>query len=102
MEKGVCQICGLECELTKHHLVPQVKCKNKYKEIKNDDSNIIWICRQCHDAIHANFSESELKYSYSTLESLLESDQIKSFASWRRKHPDFKGSAKMSNARKNR
>ena len=41
MSKAKCQMCGIECELTKHHLIPQVKCKNKYKEIKNEDSNII-------------------------------------------------------------
>ena len=102
MSKAKCQMCGIECELTKHHLIPQVKCKNKYKEIKNEDSNIIWICRPCHDAIHANFSETELKYSYSTLEELLAAPPLKKFISLRQKHPDFSGSAKMSNKRKNR
>ena len=100
MSKEHCEMCGAETNLTKHHLIPHVKCKNKYKQIENDDSNIIMICRQCHDAIHATFSETELRDSYSTLESLLAAPEIAKFVTWRKKHPDFKGSAKMSNRRR--
>ena len=80
-------MCGCEVDnLTKHHLIPQSKCKNKYKEIKEVESNHIWICRQCHDTIHAYFSNQELKDLYNTKELLLSNDKIKKFVDWKKKH----------------
>ena len=99
---GICQTCGLEEDLTKHHLVPQLKAKNKYKEIKEDPSNIIWICRSCHDQIHALKSESELRDCYNTLDKLLEMPEFAKYVAWKKKHPDFKGHSKMSNSRKHK
>ena len=99
---GTCELCGVECHLTKHHLCPQLKCKNKYKEIKEDPSNLIWICDSCHGHIHATFSESELRDLYSTKEKLLEAPEIKKYLKWKEKHPDFKGHSKMSTERKRR
>ena len=47
---GKCATCSLETDLTLHHLVPQSKTKSsKYKKIKDDPSNHLWICRSCHD-----------------------------------------------------
>ena len=97
-----CQICGITCKCTKHHLIPVVKCHNKYKQIKEDPSNHIWICRSCHDQIHALFSENELRDTYNTIEKLLENPQFLKFVEWKKKHPNFNSSSKMSNARKNR
>jgi len=102
MAAGTCETCGCEAELTKHHLRPQLKCKNKYKEIKDDPSNLIWICRSCHDQIHACYTESELRDMYSTKAALMEAPKFKKFVEWRRKHPDFSGHSKMCNDRKRR
>ena len=95
-----CELCGLECELTKHHLVPKLKAKNKYKDIKEDPSNIIWICRSCHDQIHSLWDESTLRDLYSTKESLLKSSEMQKFIAWKKKHPEFKGHSKMNNNRR--
>lgn len=96
-----CELCGCECDLTKHHLIPVSRCKNRYKDIKgDDDSNVIWICRQCHDHIHATHDNSYLRDFLNTKELLLKDDNIRKFVEWRRKHPDFKGHAKMSKGRK--
>lgn len=95
-----CELCGVDCECTKHHLVPKLKAKNKYKDLKDDDSNIIWICRQCHDVIHATWDESTLRDLYNTKEKLLETQEMKKFIAWRQKHPDYNGHSKMSNNRK--
>ena len=96
-----CELCGCESDcLTRHHLIPQLKCKNKYKEMKNDDSNIIVICRQCHDQLHAEYSESELRDLYNTKEKILSSEKMQKFIAWRKKHPNFNGHSKMSNGRK--
>ena len=97
---GKCQTCGCDCELTKHHLVPVSRCKNKYKQIKEDASNHIWICRQCYDAIHASYSEQELRDMYSTLDSLLSAPEFAKFVAWKKKHPEFDGHSKMSNRRR--
>lgn len=99
---GHCAICGCEAELTKHHLVPKSKAKNKYREIRDDESNLAWVCRTCHDQIHALYSESELRDRLSTLDALLNDEKLKAFADWKRKHPGFEGSSKMSNRRKSR
>jgi hypothetical protein len=98
--KNKCQLCGIECELTKHHLVPQLKLKNKYKSLKDDSSNILWICRSCHDQIHTTFSENDLRDNYNTKEKLIEHEGFKKFLAWKVKHPDFKGHSKMSKERK--
>ena len=95
-----CELCGIECELTRHHLVPKLKAKNKYKDIKEDPSNLIWICRSCHDQIHSLWDESALRDLYNTKEKLLNSPEMQRFIKWKMKHPNFKGHSKMSNERK--
>ena len=76
---GKCELCGIETNLTLHHLIPKVKC---------------------HSQIHAMFSENELRDFFNTKEKLLENDNFNKFIKWRIKHPDFKGSSKMSNRRR--
>ena len=97
---GTCSLCGAEEKLTKHHLIPQVRAKNKYKEVKDDPSNWLWICRSCHDQLHAVFTETQLRDNYNTKEKLLESDEMTKFIAWKRKHPGFKGHSKMSNSKR--
>jgi hypothetical protein len=44
----------------------------------------------CHQAIHANFSNSELEKRYATAEALLGHDEIRRFVDWvDNKPPDF-------------
>ena len=73
---------------------------NKY--LKYTETNIIEICRSCHDQIHALWSENELRDSYSTLEKLMAAPEFKKFVDWKKKHPDFKGHSKMSKDHKSR
>ena len=97
---GICALCGTEKKLTRHHLIPKVRAKNKYKEIKEDPSNLLWICRSCHDQIHSLWDESTLRDLYNTKEKLLAAPEMQKFIAWKRKHPDFTGHSKMSNARR--
>lgn len=99
---GNCELCGCECDLTKHHLIPQkVSRSAKYgKELKTEESNFLWICTECHSQIHALYSEQELRDFYYTRELLLSSDKLGKFIKWKVKHPTFNGSSKMSNHRK--
>ena len=97
---GICALCGAEKKLTRHHLIPKVRAKNKYKEIKEDPSNLLWICRSCHDQIHSLWDESTLRDLYNTKEKLLAAPEMQKFIAWKIKHPDFTGHSKMSNARR--
>ena len=94
-------MCGCECKLTLHHLVPQVKCHNKYKKAKNEDTNHIMICDLCHRTIHAYYDENTLRDKYNTLEKILSDEKFASYIEWRKKHPDFNSnSTKQSNKRR--
>ena len=97
---GVCELCNIEEKLTKHHLIPVSRTRNKYKDIKDDPSNWLWICRSCHDQLHALFTETQLRDNYNTKEKILESYEMMKFITWKRKHPDFKGHSKMSNSKR--
>ena len=97
-----CELCGLDCEPTKHHLIPQSRIRNKYKEIKEDPSNIIWICRSCHDQIHSLWDESTLRDLYNTKDKLLAAPAMQKCIKWKIEHPDFNGHSKMSNDRKSK
>ena len=95
-----CELCGSKCNLSRHHLVPKLKAKNKYKKEKDNPSNIILVCRSCNDQIHALFTEVQLRDLYSTKEALLHAPGLDKFIAWKKRHPEFDGHAKMSNCRK--
>lgn len=97
-----CEICGVECDTTKHHLVPFSKSKNKYRENRDDPTNFIWICRFCHDKIHSMFTNNQLRDTYNTKEKLISDEDFSKYVDWRRKHPDVNNSTRMSNERKRR
>ena len=95
-----CELCGIECEPTKHHLVPQHLSRHKNKYLKTDESNFLWVCRECHSQIHAMFTNHELKELYSTKDALLGNDRFRAFVEWRKKHPNFSGSSKMAKSKR--
>ena len=100
---GKCATCGFETELTLHHLVPQSKAKSgKYKQIKDDPSNHLWICRSCHDQIHALYENNILRDVYNTAGALMNAPEFAKYVAWKKKHPDFKGHSKMSNTKKHK
>lgn len=90
-----CELCGSTQNLTKHHLIPQVKCKNKYKAIKNQDENIIVVCETCHRTIHAYFNEQQLRDIFNTIGDLRKSKEFSKYLSWRLKHKDANSPTKM-------
>ena len=79
-----CEICGCECNPTKHHLVPQQVSRHKNKYLKTDEGNFLWVCVECHSQIHALFSNQELKELYDTKEKLLAEPRFHKFAKERR------------------
>ena len=95
-----CEICGCPCKPTLHHLIPQQVSRHKNKYLKTDEGNYLWVCTECHSQIHALFTNYELKTLYPSKELLLAEPRFAKFVEWRKKHPGFKGSSKMSNKRK--
>ncbi|HEX2747999.1 MAG TPA: hypothetical protein VHM91_08380 [Verrucomicrobiales bacterium] len=86
-EQDVCGHCGwrgIVCPLcchaeanSRHHGVPA----------SQGGREIVLLCRPCHSQVHATFTNKQLEKRYSTVEKLLESDEIWKFAQWRHKHP---------------
>lgn len=99
---GKCEICGYEGDVTIHHLIPQqVSRSTKYsKKLKTDENNFINVCNECHSQIHALFTNQELRDVYFTKDALMSNEKFEKFVKWRMKHPDFKGSSKMSNRKR--
>src|SRR5438105_267720 len=88
-----CALCHrLVSELTKHHLIPRTRHKNK-KNKKDFDreevkSRLAWLCRPCHKNVHALFSEKTLEREFPTLESLAAHPEIQKFTEWIANKPD--------------
>jgi hypothetical protein len=94
MEKNeFCELCEREFQkLTKHHLIPRTRHKNKRNK-KNFDrqevrERVIWICGPCHKNIHALLTEKELEYDYNTLDLLKEHPGVKKFVEWIKGRPE--------------
>ena len=90
-----CALCGRAVEvLTRHHLIPRTRHKNKKnKELFDRDTvkEIIWVCRACHDTIHAALTEKQLERDYNTVEALATHPEIKKFVDWIRDKPETIG-----------
>lgn len=84
-----CALCQRLVPLTRHHLIPQTRHKNKKnkktfsrQEVK---TRVAWLCRACHANVHACFSEKQLEREYNTLELLAGDERIQRFSAWVRK-----------------
>lgn len=40
-KNGKCELCGNECELTVHHLIPVSQSRHKNKYLKTDEGNLL-------------------------------------------------------------
>ena len=83
-----CKICLRDLPLTRHHLVPVTRHKNK-RTLKRHDkeslNTVLLVCRQCHNQLHALISEKDMDESYYTYEKLLSHEGIAKFTEWIRK-----------------
>jgi hypothetical protein len=100
----ICDLCNRNVpELTRHHLIPQTRHKNKRnkknftrQEVKE---RLIMLCRICHRNVHAQLTEKQLEYEYNTIEKLLEHPEIKKFTDWIKNKPLLKLRIKDSNSK---
>lgn len=78
--------------VTKHHLIPRTRHKNKRNK-KNFDrteihTRVLWLCSPCHKTVHAVLTEKELENEFNTRELLLAHPEIDKFVAWIRTKPD--------------
>lgn len=88
---GECACCERLTRLDFHHLIPRKNHKKPWfkRHFSNDEmhSRGIYVCKDCHRAIHRFFSEIELGKRYNTAESLLAEEAMQNFVAWVRKRP---------------
>lgn len=82
---SVCAICQREETLTRHHLIPRTRHRNKRnkRDFARDVVKVtVGICRPCHSQIHALLSEKDLEREWNTVEKLRAHPEIAKFAVW--------------------
>jgi hypothetical protein len=88
---GACELCGREVQrLTRHHLVPRTRHKNKRNKKTFDRREIhltAGLCSPCHRHIHAVLGNKELEREYNTLEALRSHPDVERFVTWVSKRP---------------
>lgn len=80
---GRCATCGRKSPLTKHHLIPRKRHKYAKKHFGGKGiSEVIEICRTCHDGIHDLYDERTLAENFDTLEKLLYDERLQKHFRW--------------------
>ncbi|HEX8312758.1 MAG TPA: hypothetical protein VF614_15660 [Chthoniobacteraceae bacterium] len=100
--EGICAICGREETLTRHHLIPRTRHRNKKNKRDFDRQTvkaIVGICRPCHSQIHVLLTEKELERGYHTVERLRAHEELRKFAAWiATKPPGFRCASRHTRA----
>lgn len=84
---GLCELCGLDQDLTVHHLVPKVhwrRMKKRRQVSGKDEPPTAILCRTCHSMVHRTFSHSELGRNYNSIEALEEAGELQKYLQLRR------------------
>ena len=90
-----CELCQRETALTRHHLVPQCRHKNKWNK-KNFPratvkTHLSLLCSACHRQLHALFTEKELERRLCDVDRLRAEPAVQKFVAWiSGKPPGFK------------
>jgi len=84
-----CELCDRERELTFHHLIPKkVHSRKSVKKMHSKEvmhNSGIFVCDDCHRAIHKFFDHITLAREYYSKELLQLSKKIATFVSWLKK-----------------
>lgn len=85
-QDGRCALCEQPVPLSFHHLVPRRVHAQRWARARDDAHMLnvlgIWICRPCHDFLHAQFSERELGERLDSLDRLREEPRIARHLAW--------------------
>ncbi len=90
-EGGACGLCGRTVQrLTRHHLIPKTRHKNKRNKKTFDRREIhrtVGLCSSCHRHIHTVLDNKDLEREYNTLEALRAHPDVGKFVEWVSKKP---------------
>ena len=81
----ICELCDREVdEVQGHHLIPQTRKSRRVKRdrSKEERTGKIWICRACHDNLHALFTEKKLELELNSLDRLKSHPDVEKFIQW--------------------
>jgi len=81
----ICPLCERTRQLTFHHLIPRAMHRRKWckKRFTLDERNTgVYLCVDCHSAVHRFVSEQELARNYNTVEDLRNHPQVARFVAW--------------------
>ncbi len=88
---GACELCGRVVQrLTRHHLVPRTRHKNKRNKKTFDRREIhrtVGLCSPCHRHVHVSIANKDLEREYNTLEALKAHPDVERFVAWISKKP---------------
>ncbi|WP_263146475.1 HNH endonuclease [Pseudomonas sp. RIT-PI-AD] len=94
-QPDACELCRRASPLTRHHLIPKslhgkLYIRKRYTR-QERVSATLWVCRACHNHIHATFGERELALTYNSRDALMADERIRGFVEWLAgKPPGFK------------
>ena len=90
-EGRACGLCSRTVRrLTRHHLIPKTRHKNKRNKKVCDRREIhytVGLCSPCHRHIHTILDNKELEREYNTLETLKGHPDVGKFIEWVSKKP---------------
>jgi hypothetical protein len=70
-QPDTCELCRRKAPLTRHHLIPKSLHDKPYVQKRFGRTERItatlWVCRPCHNHIHATFDEKELALTITTV-----------------------------------
>lgn len=88
---AACGLCGrIVQRLTRHHLVPRTRHKNKRNKKTFDRREVhrtVGLCSPCHRHVHVAIPNKELEREYNTLEALKAHPDVERFVEWVRRKP---------------
>ena len=91
VKSGACELCGrIVQRLTRHHLVPRTRHKNKRNKKTFDRREIhrtVGLCSPCHRHVHVSIPNKDLEREYNTLEALKVHPDVERFVEWVRGKP---------------
>lgn len=83
-----CPLCQRQLHLTFHHLIPKKVHRRKRFRKNFSASELargVWVCRECHNAIHRFFDEMTLARELNELSLLQSEPRLIKHAEWLRK-----------------
>jgi len=83
--KEECEICGRNCPLSYHHLIPRsthTKVLRKKWHPPERLNVVAWLCRSCHSAVHRSQPNEVLAKNYYTVDLIMTQEVMQRWAVW--------------------